>query len=334
MAHAFTAAHQSSATGRRVGASLTVADSLICTGRNDLPQAGGGQQDSDVAFADIAGPAVDPRHAAIAKRRNQESAASEDERADMVRDLLTRLFRSDEWLGAVGDHLHVDRNGDVPDPTELIDRTLRLKLIRDSRIYDLIEFNPTVHAEMSAITTAARMGFSVATGTLYTTTFPCHECTRHIISSGIRSVVYLEPYAKSRAEKLFADQIRLTRERDTETPRMATATLEPPPVDYRPFMGIAPRRHAQLFSWLERKAKSGAVDPFVLDIGSKLRKSIEAPIPAQRAVARMRARVEDQSLAVSALEADLELGTVKMRATFSKSKSTNHKEQLPSKERA
>lgn len=57
-----------------------------------------------------------------------------------------------------------------------------------------------MHAEMFAITDAARRGLSVRDATLYCTTFPCHMCARHIIASGIRKVVYIEPYPKSMAK--------------------------------------------------------------------------------------------------------------------------------------
>ena len=322
MAHAFTASQQSAAIGRRVGASLTVDDSLICTGRNDLPRAGGGQQDSEMAFADADEDPASPIQAAKASRRRQEAAASEAERADIVRDLLTRLLKSAEWRAHLSDHLPGQGSEEVVDLEGLLDKTLRMGTVRDSRVYDLIEFDPTVHAEMSAVSTAARMGFSVSGGVLYTTTFPCHECTRHIISSGVRSVVYLEPYAKSRAEKLFADQIRLSRgvggllSGEAAEPSPTTS-----PVDYFPFMGIAPRRQPQLFSWLERKNKDGSLVPYVLDANTSIRKSIEAPIPPDRAHARVKAKLRDQNLAIEALEVDLTRGRAAINAMFSRARS-------------
>jgi len=44
-------------------------------------------------------------------------------------------------------------------------------------------------------------------GTLYTTTFPCHNCARHIVAAGISKVYYVEPYAKSLALELHNDSI-------------------------------------------------------------------------------------------------------------------------------
>jgi deoxycytidylate deaminase len=46
---------------------------------------------------------------------------------------------------------------------------------------------------------------------LFSTTFPCHMCARHIVSAGIKRVVFLEPYPKSYAEELYADSITFDR---------------------------------------------------------------------------------------------------------------------------
>ncbi len=75
-------------------------------------------------------------------------------------------------------------------------------------IKDLIEYSRSIHAEMEAIVSAARSGTSgVVGGTLYTTTFPCHNCARHIVAAGIKKVYYVEPYAKSLALELHSDSI-------------------------------------------------------------------------------------------------------------------------------
>jgi deoxycytidylate deaminase len=70
---------------------------------------------------------------------------------------------------------------------------------------NLTEFGRDVHAEMSAIVSAARRGTSTEGAYLYCTTFPCHNCAKHIIAAGIRQVVYVEPYAKSFAAEFHLD---------------------------------------------------------------------------------------------------------------------------------
>ncbi|MGN1042800.1 MAG: deoxycytidylate deaminase [Christensenellales bacterium] len=51
-----------------------------------------------------------------------------------------------------------------------------------------------VHAEQNAIVQAAKMGVSVEGATIYVTHQPCSICTKIIINSGIKKVVYQEGY--------------------------------------------------------------------------------------------------------------------------------------------
>jgi len=51
-----------------------------------------------------------------------------------------------------------------------------------------------VHAEQNAICQAAKLGISVDGATIYVTHQPCTICTRMIINSGIKKVVYKYGY--------------------------------------------------------------------------------------------------------------------------------------------
>ncbi|MGE4419349.1 MAG: cytidine/deoxycytidylate deaminase family protein [Sulfurimonas sp.] len=51
-----------------------------------------------------------------------------------------------------------------------------------------------IHAEMNAIIWAARKGISIEGATIYVTLEPCSECSKNIIASGIKRIVYLKPY--------------------------------------------------------------------------------------------------------------------------------------------
>ncbi len=105
------------------------------------------------------------------------------------------------------------------------------------RLHDITEYGRAVHAEMEALLSCARTGRSPRDGTLYTTTFPCHNCAKHIIAAGIVRVVYVEPYEKSWALKLHGDALAggLSKVRTSRT------RLEP-------FVGVGPRRYFDLFS--------------------------------------------------------------------------------------
>ena len=52
----------------------------------------------------------------------------------------------------------------------------------------------TVHAEQNAIADAAKRGVSIDQSTLYVTHYPCINCAKMIIASGIKTVVYLNDY--------------------------------------------------------------------------------------------------------------------------------------------
>ncbi len=49
------------------------------------------------------------------------------------------------------------------------------------------------HAEANAIANSARDGISIFGGTAFITMFPCHECSKIIIQSGISSIYCPEP---------------------------------------------------------------------------------------------------------------------------------------------
>ena len=62
----------------------------------------------------------------------------------------------------------------------------------------------TVHAEQNAIADAAKRGVSIDQGTIYVTHYPCINCAKMIIASGIKCVIYLDEYKKDGiTEKLF-----------------------------------------------------------------------------------------------------------------------------------
>jgi dCMP deaminase len=61
----------------------------------------------------------------------------------------------------------------------------------------------TIHAEANAIAWAARDGIRVEGSTLYVTHQPCINCAKFIINSGIRMVIFNEPYRDSAGADLL-----------------------------------------------------------------------------------------------------------------------------------
>jgi cytidine deaminase len=129
--------------------------------------------------------------------------------------------------------------------TELIERIT--PVIKRTRYMQLIEFIRAVHAEVSALTDAARRGASIKGCTMYVTTFPCHECARNIVSSGVARVVYIEPYAKSLALELHDNSIQLD------------ATTDPGKIPFTPFLGVSPKNYSNIFQMPDRKSDDGNV---------------------------------------------------------------------------
>ncbi len=52
----------------------------------------------------------------------------------------------------------------------------------------------TIHAEINTICDAAKRGVSITGGTIYVNYFPCIYCTKSIISSGIKHIIYYKDY--------------------------------------------------------------------------------------------------------------------------------------------
>ncbi len=152
--------------------------------------------------------------------------------------------------------LHLSEVGIVDEKYTKIDARAFLKQIYDEKqislekklmMMDVIEYGRIIHAEMNAITDAAREGISIRDSGLYCTTFPCHLCAKHIISSGIKKVVYIEPYPKSYATELYRDDIALKREK----------TLVEGRVYFVPFIGVSPNRYRDFFEKGKRKDSQG-----------------------------------------------------------------------------
>ena len=73
-------------------------------------------------------------------------------------------------------------------------------------------------------------------------------CAKHIIASGLKKVVYIDPYPKSLAKELFKDSISVDGEVKDKT------------VEFKPFVGISPRRYLELFEMSKRKdSKTGKI---------------------------------------------------------------------------
>jgi deoxycytidylate deaminase len=136
------------------------------------------------------------------------------------------------------------------------DGILRKTLIRQD-----IDYIRAVHAEAAAIVDAGRHNISLLETTMYATTFPCHECARHIVAAGVAEVVYLEPYPKSGVRVLFNDSISV----DPLEKERSVPPQERKRVVFRTFVGVAPPRYLEFFSLGSRPRKQkGKPIPFFI----------------------------------------------------------------------
>lgn len=214
---AHMAADKSACLSRQVGAAIVSENGdLLATGSNDVPEFGGGLYTSESARDE--------------RCFVRSGFCYNDDEKRIIADEILAAIRS---AGFRIKDSHYNRIKDV-----LLNRT-RLKM--------LIEFSRAVHAEMDAIITVARAAaLGLVGSTLYVTTYPCHNCAKHIIDAGIRRVVFLEPYVKSLAQKLHSDAIN----NPLESPN-------PHKVMFDNYGGVAPDRYAKFFSIHGERKKEG-----------------------------------------------------------------------------
>lgn len=217
---------------RQVGAAIFSADGeLITQGCNEVPKAFGG------TYWD--GEEPDYRDVQLGYDPNDHM------KKEVMRDLLERLSKA----GLLVQNPKLASSDDLVD--SLLGRGERNNnahhgCLQNSFINDLTEYGRVVHAEMVSICDAARLGKSVKGSILFCTTFPCHNCTKHILASGIRQVIFMEPYPKSRAKQLHKNEIEIEKTSETR-------------VAFVPFLGISPYRYRDIFEKRSRKSAGKAI---------------------------------------------------------------------------
>ncbi len=92
-----------------------------------------------------------------------------------------------------------------------------LRRVRNIASGTMQEVCYAVHAEQNAIIQAAKLGVSLEGATMYVTHQPCVICTRMIINSGIKRVIYKNGYPDEFALELFGQSdVELVKYSDLE----------------------------------------------------------------------------------------------------------------------
>lgn len=215
---AYSASLRSACLSRQVGSCIMDDEgNILATGCNDVPTAGGGLYSSESPHD---------------KRCYNKSGCYNDIHKKILEEQIIRVLSS---------------NTLIKDP-----ETLAKKIMTETKAKHIIEYSRAIHAEMDAILSLAR---NTSTGTvsktMYCTTYPCHSCARHIVASGIKKVIYIEPYEKSLARALHEDSI------------CHTDNIEAGKVVFESFEGVSPIRYEAFFKYhSRRKNKVGSIEHY------------------------------------------------------------------------
>lgn len=222
MYFANASAMRSSCLSRQVGAAiLSSIGDLISTGSNEVPKFGGGSYD-ELSLKD---------DRCFRERKECSNTVEQNK-------ILDEIFNKLSSSGLLSSGVTLRQVNDVLKPT---------------RVKALLEFSRSVHAEMDALLSLVRFGTKLPDNSiLFTTTYPCHNCARHIVAAGIIKVVYLEPYSKSMAIDLHNDSIA-----DNKSEKESASKVR-----FVPYQGVSPRLYKTVYlKEGELKDKDGKLLP-------------------------------------------------------------------------
>jgi deoxycytidylate deaminase len=269
--HAMYLAHstglKSACLSRQVGASIAdKSGRIIAVGANDVPQYGGGLYGNESLTDDR-----------CMHKGYCENDAQKKKRRTNIENTVRAMIRS------------VAKNPEMDIDSNVVE-DLIAHVYTESGVPDLIEFSRAVHAEMDALISLARDGGgSTVGGNLYTTTFPCHNCARHIIAAGLDRVYYIEPYEKSLATEAHSDAIVVLDHDYAEATDPETASAERGraafgrKVKFIHFSGVAPRLYPEVFQRpAGRKDNAGVFSQYAFDQSSPPEKIVREYLDSYR----------------------------------------------------
>jgi deoxycytidylate deaminase len=238
---AYSASLRSADLSRQVGAVIAKDSEILATGANDCPVAGGGL--------------YWPRY-----NSNSHEIEDAENGRDYKREFDSNRREQDELIAKIMKSVVEKLRSENLDDGGL---DLLKEILDESPIRNLTEYGRVVHAEMEALLACARKGVATKGATIYCTTFPCHNCAKHLIAAGIRRVVFVEPYLKSKAVDFHKDSIVINYPQD-DIARVANGEKKDHRVKFEPFFGVGPRRLFDFFSMslgagtpMVRKTKAG-----------------------------------------------------------------------------
>ncbi len=133
--------------------------------------------------------------------------STEELHRELIRESLEEAKKSSDWwrqIGAVivNDGVVVSKAHNHPLPNDLI-----FEVNGDPRSNFDAGTNPqiylTIHAEAAAIARCAKNGIALQGASIFTSTFPCPNCARLFVESGIKKVYYQKGYSLLDAENIL-----------------------------------------------------------------------------------------------------------------------------------
>ncbi|KGJ90416.1 anti-phage dCTP deaminase [Colwellia psychrerythraea] len=252
---AYMSSLKSADLSRQVGSAIINSDNdIIAMGANDVPKFEGGSYWPD-----------EPYQAFV--KDGFEYSNFKDKR-DYILGIDKNAEEKSNIIQSIVDS--IKEKVKIENEAELINA------IENSKLSDITEYGRAVHAEMSAIMSAAKNGIAVKNSIMFCTTYPCHNCAKHIVASGIVKVFYIEPYSKSKAIDSHSDSIE---EQTEDSQKVNDKVL------FTAFSGIAPRLYQDFFSMklgdgkaLKRKEYDGSAIYLSRVSSAPLRISIDKDI--------------------------------------------------------
>lgn len=148
---AFISALRSADLSRQVGAVIAKIEEIIALGANDIPRYGGG----------LYWPIFDPD----------------------TNSIIDYPLGRDYTRGA--DPNKIEQSKIIDEIANLLELSeTDVEKLKKSRIKDITEYGRVVHAEMEALLMCPRNQVSTRDSIIYCTTFPCHNCAKHINGKG------------------------------------------------------------------------------------------------------------------------------------------------------
>jgi len=244
---ASSAAKNSACLSRQVGAAITDENGdVIAVGWNDVPKSGGNlyQGMNNDKIEDFR-----------CMNFENHGCVNDDRKKQLTENIVDQLIEN-KVLGE-------------------LNKGESVRIISRTRVDSLIEYCRAVHAEMHALIIGSQnTGKKMKGGKLFCTTYPCHNCAKHLILAGIKKIYFIEPYRKSLSVNLHSDSITENEEDDKKVVILM-------------YNGVAPRRYMELFTMSNssrKEDKTGKVLTFETEIlEPKVAISLEA-IPTLESV--------------------------------------------------